>query len=146
MASSRRSRSVALLVAVLAAGCGGAGKPAPATPAPTASPTPEAEPPHISLPVDGQVVPASDECGDTRSARLTVTGIAQPHTKVIAGSGCQDDGCTASTVTDDAGNFTLELTASTSDPSHGVSITVAYDEADAFNSDRVGITLGPKVP
>src|SRR4051794_28312076 len=115
-------RRLLVTTACLAAiGCGSSDKPTATAPEPTA---PTRAQPHITSPTNGDVVPATAELGDTRGAKITVKGTAEPGTKVLVGSGCPQAVCTESTVADTAGKFRAAVSASTTEANHSVTITV----------------------
>src|SRR4051794_11769503 len=137
---SPRMRRLLVTIACLAVlGCGSGEKPTAEAPEPTASTRAQ---PHITSPTNGDVIPATAELGDTRGAKITVKGTAEPTTKVIVGSGCPQAVCTQTTVSDTDGSFRAAVSASTTEANHAVTLTVAYDVTDQVDSDRIIVTLG----
>src|SRR3954462_6298756 len=132
-------RLFATIACLAAVGCGSSQKPTAGGPEPPGPPRPQ---PHIPSPANGDVIPATAELGDTRGAKITVKGTAEPSAKVIVGSGCPQAVCTETTVAGTTGKFRAAVSASTTEANHSVTITVAYDVTDEADSDGVVVTLG----
>src|SRR3954453_14335459 len=132
-------RLFATIACLAPVGCGSSEKPTAEAPEPSV--TTRAQP-HITSPANGDVIPATAELGDTRGAKVTVKGTAEPSAKVIVGSGCPQAVCTQTTVADTDGKFRAAVSASTTEANHSVTITVAYEVTDQVDSDRVIVTLG----
>jgi hypothetical protein len=138
------STSCAALLAAAAlalAGCGGSsGAKTASTPAPKQPAGPAH--PHISSPANGDVIPATAELGETRGAKIKVTGTAQPGHTIVVSGGCQVAGCSKRTIVDAQGKFEAQVSATTSAANHTVTVIASYEVADAVDSDRVIVTLG----
>src|SRR4051794_38376853 len=137
-----RACVLVVAAALLLAGCGGSHGDKTAATA-TATETPGFAHPHITTPANGAVIPATAELGDSRGARLAVAGTAQPNTKVDVTTGCQVNGCSSTVRTDPDGSFTAAVSATTTAANHRVDVIVSYQIADAVDSDRVIVTIGP---
>ena len=144
--TSQRDRGrwpLILAIAALLAGCGG-GKDdtTAATPAETA--TPGLKQPHIESPENGAVVPATAELGDSRGAKIKVTGSAQPNARVVVSTGCQSAGCSTAVKTGADGTFSATVSAGTKEADHLATIVVDYGNGDVDTSDRIVVTIGPQ--
>jgi hypothetical protein len=128
---------------LLVAGCGGDSSGQDTASNPAATQTPALAHPHITTPVAGDVIPATAELGDSRGAKIKVTGTAQPGHKIVLNTGCPVANCTATTVTDGQGKFSAPVSARTAAANHRVTLTASYDVSDAMDSDQVVVTIGP---
>src|SRR4051812_20936442 len=133
------SRLLVLIACLAVVGCGGSHQEQATAPEPTVATRTQ---PHITSPTNGDVIPATAELGDTRGGKITVKGTAEPNAKVIVGSGCPQAVCTQTTVAGSDGKFRAQVSASTTEANHAVTVTVAYDVTDQVDSDRVIVTLG----
>jgi hypothetical protein len=97
--------------------------------------------PHITAPENGSSVDADGGSGNQLTARVTVTGEAAPSTRMIASSGCDEDGCTVRKATGADGTFEAELVVSADSDEPRGTLVLGYDNNASLDTDRVIVTI-----
>jgi hypothetical protein len=119
-------------------GCGGGNEPEV-----TAQETPAAElaPPQITAPENGSSVDAGGGSGNQLTAKVKVTGTAAPSTRMVASSGCAEDGCTVRKATGIDGTFEAEVVVIADSEEPRGTIVLGYDNNASLETDRVIVTI-----